>query len=125
MFFCDVFSLMLSDYLQQILNGNVGEIIFTEKFLLTFALIMEIPMLMIILSKITFYKLNRLLNIIVGIMMLIIQIGSLAIGENSLHYIFFSTVEIITLIFYYLYCLELETYKTTKAFINESFCSFY
>ncbi len=96
--FCDVFSLMLSDYLQQILNGNVGEIIFTEKFLLTFALIMEIPMLMIILSKITLYKLNRLLNIIVGIIMLIIQIGSLAIGENSLHYIFFSTVEIITLL---------------------------
>ncbi len=59
---------------------------------------MEIPMLMIPLSTFLKPKLGGKINIFVAIFMLIIQIGSLATGKNSLHYVFFSLIEISTLI---------------------------
>lgn len=96
--FCDVFSLYLSSHLQELLNGGLGELRFTEVFLLKFAMVMEVPMLMIVFSILLKPKLNRIINIVVAILMLIVQIGSLLTGENSLHYLFFSLIEIGTLI---------------------------
>ncbi|MFS4468522.1 DUF6326 family protein [Maribacter sp. 2210JD10-5] len=95
--FCDVFSLYLSESLKQLLTGEMDGIAFTQEFLLTFAIIMEIPLLMIVLSSLLHYKWNRILNIAVGILMIIVQIGSLVTGKNTLHYLFFSSIEIIAL----------------------------
>lgn len=97
--FCDVFSLYNSIFLNKLITGKVDGIEFTEPFLLYFALVMEIPMLMIVLSVILKTKINRIINMVVGILMIIIQIGSLVTGKNSLHYVFFSIVELITLLF--------------------------
>lgn len=96
--FCDVFSLYYSEFLKQLLTGEIEGILFTEKFLLSFAIIMEIPMIMIVLSKILNRKQNRAINIVCGVLMMVVQIGSLITGNNKLHYIFFSLVEISTLI---------------------------
>jgi len=96
--FCDVFSLYHSKFLNKLLTGKIDGIDFTEPFLLYFAIIMEIPILMIVLSIFLKTKINRIINIISGISMIIIQLGSLVTGENSLHYIFFSVIEIITLL---------------------------
>jgi len=97
--FCDVFSLYHSKFLNELLRGEVDGIEFTEPFLLNFAIIMEIPILMIVLSILIKNKVNRIINIVVGLFMILIQIGSLVTGANSLHYIFFSSIEISTLIF--------------------------
>jgi hypothetical protein len=97
--FCDVFSLMYHEDLQQILSGTVGGIDMTQEFLLTFAFIMEIPMIMIVLARLLRDKLNRWLNIIAGAVMTFVQVGSLFSGSNTLHYIFFSVVEIATTLF--------------------------
>jgi len=94
--FCDVFTLMHSADLRQILEGKVGGMELTQSFLLAFAIIMEIPMIMIMLSRILRHKLNRILNIVFGITLLVIQSWSLTTADNSLHYIFFSFVEILT-----------------------------
>ena len=96
--FCDVFSLYHSKFLKELLLGKVDGIEFTQPFLLSFAIIMELPMLMIVLSIILKNKINRILNIIVGLLMIIIQVGSLVTGSNRLHYMFFSGIEISTLI---------------------------
>jgi hypothetical protein len=96
--FCDVFTLMHAPDLQQLITGKVGEIELTQEFLLTFAIIMELPMLMILLARILKYKLNRILNIVFGILLCLIQIGSLSTGDVSLHYLFFSAVEILILL---------------------------
>tara|TARA_R110002050_G_scaffold18755_8_gene54483 strand:+ start:2128 stop:2523 length:396 start_codon:yes stop_codon:yes gene_type:complete len=95
--FCDVFSLYLSSNLQELLKGGIGELRFTEAFLLKFAIVMEIPMLMVLLSRFLKRKPNRIINIFVAILMLIVQVGSIVTGKNSLHYIFFSIIEISTL----------------------------
>jgi hypothetical protein len=96
--FCDVFTLMHAPDLKQLITGKVGEIELTQEFLLTFAIIMELPMLMILLARILKYKLNRILNIVFGILLCLIQIGSLSTGDVSLHYLFFSAVEILILL---------------------------
>ncbi len=95
--FCDVFSLYLPSHLQELLNGGIGEIRFTEAFLLNFAIVMEIPMLMVVLPAFLKPKPVRVANILAAVAMLIVQISSLATGKNTLHYLFFSIIEIGTL----------------------------
>lgn len=92
--FCDVFTLMHAADLQQLLTGKVGNMEVTQEFLLSFAIIMEIPMLMILLSRMLNFKLNRILNVIAGILLTLIQGWSLTVGDTTLHYIFFSIIEI-------------------------------
>lgn len=96
--FCDVFTLMHSEDLKNLLNGSVDGLQITQEFLLGFALMMEIPMLMILLSRLLKYKSNRILNLIFGVLLAIIQIWSLTVGNTTLHYGFFSIVEIATCI---------------------------
>ncbi len=91
--FCDVFTLMHSPELRQIIDGQVGDVVLTEEFLLTSGFIMEIPMLMIVLSRVLKYKANRLMNIVFGFVLFLVQLRSLMVGDNSLHYIFFSIIE--------------------------------
>ncbi len=94
--FCDVFTLMNSEDLRNMLNGKIGDIEITQEFLLAFAVIMEIPMIMIVLSRLLKYNINRISNIVFGAFLLFIQGWSLTTGDNSLHYIFFSIIEVFT-----------------------------
>ena len=96
--FCDVFTLMYSEELKQILSGTVGTVIINQGFLLGFAIIMEIPMAMIFLSRFLKFRINRPLNIVAGFVMTIIQAGSLFAGTPTMHYMFFSIIEIATTI---------------------------
>ena len=91
--FCDVFTLMYSEELQQILSGKMGETVIDQPFLLVFAFLMEIPMAMILLSRFLPYKLNRWLNIVAGVLLTFVQVGSLFVGKPTLHYVFFSLIE--------------------------------
>ncbi len=93
--FCDVLTLMNSEDLKQILTGTVGSLEMTPNFLLGAAIFMEIPFVMILLSRILKHKANRISNIIAGSIMTVVQIMSLFVGSGSTpHYTFFSIVEI-------------------------------
>ncbi len=97
--FCDVFSLMYPPMIQELAVGNtVDGIEMSQTFLLMFAVIMELGMIMTVLSRLLPYTPNRIANIVVGLALLVVQVGSLFAGENTLHYWFFSAVEIATLI---------------------------
>ena len=95
--FCDIFTLFYSENLKQLISGAMGGMDITETFLFAFSIIMELPMLMIVLSRLLPYKFNRLANIAVGIFMTLIQTATL-FGDNMLHYVFFSIIEITTTI---------------------------
>ena len=98
--FCDVVTLMNPEDLKQILTGTVGSIKMSQGFLLGAAIMMEIPFIMIFLSRILKPSINRWANIIAGILMTAIQISSLFAGtQPTLHYIFFSIVEITCTLF--------------------------
>ena len=92
--FCDVFTLFHSESLKQLMTGEMGGMEINQSFLLSFSILMEMPMVMIVLSRILSYKSNRLANIIVALIMTIVQAATLFTADNTLHYIFFSIVEV-------------------------------
>ena len=96
--FCDVFTLHYSEILKGLIEGKVADFVITQEFLLAFAIVMELAMVMIVLSRILPYKLNRIINITLGIILGTIQTWSLVDGEATLHYYFFSVIEIFTCI---------------------------
>ena len=97
--FCDIFTLFHSESLKQLMTGEMGGMKITQVFLLGFAILMEIVMVMIVLSRFLPYKSNRILNIIIGLIMTFVQGSTLFTADNTLYYIFFSFVEISTTIF--------------------------
>lgn len=97
--YCDVFTLHLADYLEAFLSGVVGGKNITEEFLLIFAVIMQIPVFMIVLSWFLTFTLNKYFNIVAGIITTSIQAITVIMGGNTLHYLFFSFLEICTGLF--------------------------
>ena len=97
--FCDVMTLHLASYLEAFLSGDVGGMKITEEFLLVFAIILQIPMIMIVLSRFLTFTLNKYLNIVAGIITTSVQGFTVIMGGNTLHYMFFSIFEICTGLF--------------------------
>lgn len=98
--YCDILALMDSSILKQFMTGNVGGIHLTQGFLLGASILMEIPIAMVLLSRVLKYKLNRWANIIAGIIMTVVQFSSLFFGSSPTnYYIFFSIIEITTTAF--------------------------
>jgi hypothetical protein len=97
--YCDVFTLFHSEDLKNFLNGKVGDMVIDQNFLLTFSIILEIPIVMILVSRIATFKVNRIANIVAGVVMTLVQSGSLFAGDATKHYIFFSIIEICTTLF--------------------------
>ena len=91
--FCDIFTLHYAPILNLFLTGKVGDLELTQEFLLIFAFIVEISMLMIVLSKYLPYKMNRYFNIVTASFMALQQSATLTQGF-TLHYLFFSIIEV-------------------------------
>ena len=93
--YCDVVTLMDPVRLRQELTGFQGGLQLTQGFLLGAAVLVEIPIAMILLSRILKYRANRWANIIAGILMTVVQSATLFVGgAPTLYYIFFSVIEI-------------------------------
>ena len=93
--YCDVLGLFDPATLQALITGNAGNIQVTSEFLLGAAILMEIPIGMVLLSRILNYKANRWANIIAGTIMTLVQISSLFFGTAPTnYYIFFSIIEV-------------------------------
>ena len=93
--YCDVMTLMDPEVLNQLLTGTVGNIEMTEGFLLAAAVLMEIPIAMVLLSRVLSYKANRWANIIAGTIKTVVMILTMFVGTPTLYYLFFGTIEIV------------------------------
>ena len=91
MLFADILTFMMPGFLAGLMTGNADDIKITQELLLVFALVLEIPIIMIYLSKVLKYKINRLLNIIAAVITILFVIAG---GSLSYHYIFFATIEV-------------------------------
>jgi hypothetical protein len=93
--YCDLVGMMDPNLLKQFITGTVGGIEFSQGFLLGASILMEIPIAMILLSRILAYKANRWANIIAGLIMTIVQLSTVVLGSRpTIYYIFFSIIEI-------------------------------
>lgn len=91
----DILSFMAPGFLKEIMTGYAGEIQISLGFLLIAAIMLEIPIAMIILSRVLQYKVNRFANIIAGA----ITIAFVVFGGSTYpHYIFFATIEVISML---------------------------
>src|SRR5687768_18530180 len=95
--YCDHLGLMETEMLKGLLTGYIGRIQVTQGFLMAAALLMQIPFMMIVLSRILNYRANRLANIIAAVIMIIVQFGTMGIGTSpGSVYIFYSVIEVVS-----------------------------
>jgi hypothetical protein len=93
---CDLLSNMEMAVIRGLFDGNIAGIPMTQGFLLLAGISLEIPFLMVVLSAVLPYRANRRINIGAAILMIMYQLTSFFIGSDiTLHYIFFSVVEIL------------------------------
>ncbi len=93
--YCDHLGIMEPDVFKGLFTGHIAEIKVTQGFLIAAAVLLQIPFIMIVLCRILNYKINRIANIIAGILMIILQLGTMGFGSSpSAVYIFYSVIEI-------------------------------
>ncbi len=97
--YCDIVGLMDSALLRQYLTGEVDGLQVTEGFLLGASALMQIPIWMIVLSRLTKPRTSRRLNIAAGAVMTAVQSATLFLGTPTMYYVFFSVIEIATTCF--------------------------
>ena len=91
MAFADIFSFMFPG---DPASGG-GEIQVTQGFLVVAAILVEIPIVMILLSRLLKQGVNRWANIIASVITILFVIGG---GSATPHYIFFATVEVVCML---------------------------
>ncbi len=92
MVFADIFSFMTPSFLKQIVTGiTVDGAQITSEFLLIAAIVTEISIAMVFLSRLLPYRANRWANIGGGVITILWVIVG---GSTTLHYIFFASIEI-------------------------------
>jgi hypothetical protein len=94
--YCDQLSSLEPGVLAGHMSGYTagGTVEITAAFLLGTAIMFEIPFLMIVLSWVLKYRVNRWANIIAGTLFVVAQFSSLFLGAPSPMYIFYTTIEI-------------------------------
>jgi uncharacterized protein DUF6326 len=98
--YCDVLAHMEPATIKEIITGTIGSIQVTQSFLLSAAIMMEIPFAMIILARVLPYRASRWANISAGVIMAVIQVGTMGIGTApTLYYLFYSAIEIASALF--------------------------
>ena len=117
--YCDVVTLMNPPLLRGYLAGHVGNMDITQGFLLAAGALVEIPMVMVLLSRVLSYGGARRANIVAGGLMTIVQFASLFAGTPALYYLFFSVIEIGTtaFIFWYAWRWSEEPFRADSAVV--------
>ena len=70
----------------------------SREALLAASVLMEIPIAMVLLSRVLSYRPNRWANVIAGAFMAVVQVSTLFVGTATAYYIFFSAIEIACLV---------------------------
>ena len=99
--YCDVVSLFDPGQLKQYIAGHltgIGDI--SPGFLFATAILIEIPIAMVLLSRLLNYKANRWANIVAGSVMTVVQFVTLFVGSGpTMYYTFFSIIEVACTLF--------------------------
>ncbi len=89
-----MFNMVFADIVGFLNPGALEEMIAmrpAQGLLLVFSILLEIPIAMIVLSRLLKYRANRWANIIAGVITILWVIGG---GNTSVSYIFFATIEV-------------------------------
>jgi hypothetical protein len=90
-----MFNMVFADIVGFLNPGALEEMIAmkpAQGLLLVFSILLEIPIAMIVLSRVLKYRANRWANIIAGAITILWVIGG---GNTSISYMFFATIEVV------------------------------
>ena len=91
--YADVFSLYRTGQIEKMISGYMGPFIVSQNSLLLSSILMAIPALMIIISLTIKSNINRYINIVVGFLYILVEIGNM-IGETWIYYLFYGALEL-------------------------------
>ncbi len=94
MVFADIVGFMNPGALEGIMNGETGFQI-TQGLLVVFAVLLEIPIAMILLSRVFNRRANQLANTAAVVLTILFVIGG---RSDHLSYAFFATVEVVSML---------------------------
>jgi len=92
--YCDVVSLMDPALLKQYVAGTINGMVVSQGFLLGAGVLVEIPMAMIVMSRILGPTAVRWSSLVAASLMTIVQAASLFVKAPAAYYVFFSVIEI-------------------------------
>lgn len=82
----DILSLFQPGHVADLVEGQVEGVQFTQPVLFGAAILMALPSFMVLLSLILKARANRLVNIIIGIIHVLVLVGTQFIGEGETWY---------------------------------------
>lgn len=91
--YADFFLLFRPGQMEEVMAGRMGPFAVTQTSLLSAAILMMIPALMVFLSLALKPRVGRWANIILGLLYTVVNIGNL-VGESWAFYLLFGIVEI-------------------------------
>ncbi len=95
MVFADILGFMFPEFLDILKTGYADGVKITQELMLVFAIMLEVPIAMIFLSRILEYRVNRLANIIASVITIVFVIGG---GSADYHYMFFAAIEVVCML---------------------------
>ena len=94
MIFRDLHEFGRPGFLEEIMTGIVNGVQITEGLMLLGGIMAEIPISMVLLSRVLKYRINRWANIIAGAITIVLVINN---GARDLDDVFFATIEVLSL----------------------------
>jgi len=94
MAFADILGFMIPGNLEKMMAGTAASFTITQEIMLAFAIMTEIPIAMIFLSRVLKNKFNRWANIIASVITIVWIVAG---GTTDLSYMFFAAIEIVCL----------------------------
>jgi uncharacterized membrane protein len=94
--YCDLLGLMYPPDLHGFLDGKVGGLVVDQPFLLAAAILMTVPMASVLISRIAPRRIARIESVVAAVVMTLVQLATLFIGTATLHYLYFSAIEVAT-----------------------------
>ena len=94
--YADLFGFYIPGHIEEIAAGKIAGIEITQVLLLAFMLLMTLPSLMVPLSLVLKAKYNRIVNIVIGLLQLVLVLGSMF--DPNIYFVFASGVESVLLL---------------------------
>jgi hypothetical protein len=92
--YCDVLGLHEPAYLAGILAGELNGITFTPAFSVAAGLLMQVPIVMVLLSRVLGRRVGRWVNIGAASFMALVQTATIFVGTTTPLYLLYSIIEI-------------------------------
>lgn len=94
--FRDIHEILKPAFLEEVMTGTVNGVQLTDSLFLLGGIMIEVPILMVLLSRLLMPIINRWANIIAGVMTILFVINN---GVSDLDDMFFAVIEIVALLF--------------------------